>query len=384
MLPVRRYLSVLTIMMALSASIPGLAAAEDVQLAPNHPERYTVQKGDTLWDIATKFLKSPWNWPKIWRANEQIKNPHLIYPGDIIVLRWVDGKPELTLLRSDKAPGPAPVEPEPAPGTPVPPPVADTRPPVTPPPPGLATVKLNPRIHVESIESAIPTISPEVIAPLLTQTLVIGKSELDRAGYVTIGLDDRIALGNGSEFYARGVTGDAEEQEYYQVFRPGRALREPERNELLAYEAVYLGDARLLQTGDPAKFTVLTARQEIIGGDRLMAQTPKAALPYYFPHAPTTDVKGYVVSALNAVEEVGQFGIVTISLGEREGMEEGTVLRVKYRAGKHVDPVTNRKYRLPDEESGLVMVFRTFEKVSYALVMNATRPVHIGDTVVTP
>jgi hypothetical protein len=377
MLPVRRYFSVLTIMMALSASIPGLAAAEDVQLAADHPERYTVQKGDTLWDIATKFLKSPWNWAKIWRANEQIKNPHLIYPGDVIVLRWVDGKPELTLLRDDKAPGPAPVEP--TPGTP---PVADTRPPLTPPPPGLSTVKLNPRVHVEPIESAIPTISPEVIAPLLTQTLVVGKRELDRAGYVTVGLDDRIALGNGSQFYARNL-GDTD-QEYFQVFRPGKALRNPVSNELLAYEAIYLGDAHLLQSGDPSKLEVLSARQEIIGGDRLMAQTPKAALPYYFPHAPTTDVKGYIVSALNAVEEVGQFGIVAISLGERDGIEEGTVLRVLYRAGRHVDPVTNRKYKLPDEESGLVMVFRTFEKISYALVMSATRPVHIGDAVATP
>jgi LysM repeat protein len=382
MLPARRFLAALTIMMVFLASVPGPAPAEEVQLKADHPERYTVQKGDTLWEIATKFLKSPWNWPKIWRANEQIKNPHLIYPGDVIVLRWVDGKPELTLLRNDKAPGPAPAEPV-VPGETPPPPVAtETRAPVTPPPPGLASVKLAPQVHTESIDSAIPTIPPDAIAPMLTQTLIVGKRELDRAGYVTVGLDNRIALGNGSEFYARGVT--ETDQEYFQVFRPGRALRHPVSNELLAYEAIYLGDARMLETGDPAKLLVLSAKQEISPADRLLAQTPKMALPYYFPHAPGGDVKGYIVSALNAVDEVGQFGIVTLSLGERDGMEEGTVLRVMYRAGKHKDPVTNRTYKLPDEESGLVMVFRTFEKLSYALVMSSTKPVHIGDAIVTP
>jgi hypothetical protein len=377
MSPVRPRIVTAFIIMVFFALASGLAGAETVELNPDHPDRYTVQKGDTLWDISAKFLKSPWNWPKIWRVNEQIRNPHLIYPGDVIVLRWVNGQPELTVLRNEKvAPPPA------TPGAP-PAPAAAAPAPVAPPPPGLQTTKLEPGIHVEPIESAIPTIPPDAIGPLLTQTLVVGKRELDRAGYVTEGLDSRIALGDGSEFYARGLKKDADEQ-YYQVFRKGRPLRNPVTHELLAYEAIYLGDARLLDPGDPAKLVVTKVRQEISPTDRLLAVTPRIAVPYYFPHPPTDNVKGYVVNALNAVEEVGQYATVAISLGEREGIDEGTVLRVMFRAGKALDPVTNRKYRLPDEQSGLVMVVRVFEKVSYALVMNATRPVHIGDMVVTP
>jgi LysM domain len=368
MSPVRPRIVTAFIIMVFFALAPGLAGAETVELNPDHPDRYTVQKGDTLWDISAKFLKSPWNWPKIWRVNEQIKNPHLIYPGDVILLRWVNGQPELTLLRKE---------------TVAPPPPGEQAAPTAPPPPGLETTKLSPRIHVEPIESAIPTIPPDAIGPLLTHALVVGKRELDRAGYVTEGLDNRIALGNGSEFYARGLKNDADQQ-YFEIFRPGKPLRNPVTHELLAYEAIYLGDAQLLTPGDPAKLVVTTVKQEISPADRLLAMTPKIAVPYYFPHPPTDNVKGYVVGALNAVEEVGQYATVTITLGQRDGMDEGTVLRVMFRGGKATDPVTSRKYKLPDEQSGLVMVVRAFEKVSYALVMNATQPVHIGDMVVTP
>jgi len=348
--------------------------ADEVQLKQNHPDRYTVVKGDTLWDIATRFLKSPWHWPRIWRINEAIKNPHLIYPGDVVVLRYVDGKPELTVLRNEKLS---------ADGQPPDAAAAPTT--VTTGPTRVASQgssRLSPRVYSEPLERAIPTISPDIIVPFLTQPLAVGDNELERAGYVTIGLDDRIALGNRSEFYARGLADN--QGEYFQIFRPGRPLRNPDTGELLAYEATYLGDAQLVDGGDPSKLVVTSVKQEILPTDRLLAAPRRAALPYYFPHAPGKPVTGRVISAVNSVEEVGPFSIVAVSVGQREGIEEGHVLRVMRDAGSHKDPITRSRYRLPDEESALLLVFRTYEKLSYALVMNATRPVHLLDAVTTP
>jgi LysM repeat protein len=355
---------------ALLLTSPAHTRADQVQLAPDHPERYTVVKGDTLWDISTRFLKSPWMWPKIWKINQEIKNPHLIYPGDVIVLRMVNGQPELSVLRKETL---APALPSLPAGAKAPEaaPATDGR-----------TVKLEPQVHAEPLESAIPTIPPNAILPFLTRPLAVGENELEQAGYVAAGLDDRIALGNGSLFYARGLKDGG--PEYYQVFRPGKAIHNPDTGELLAYEAVYLGNAQRLETGDPSKLVVTEVKQEIIPSDRLLAAPKKASLPYYYPHSPKTQVVGRIVSALNSVDEIGPHTVVGISLGTREGVEEGNVLRILRHAGTAKDPVTREQFNLPDETSGLLLIFRTYEKMSYALVMNATQPVHLLDTVTTP
>lgn len=343
--------------------VPLLSSADDVRLRPDHPERYTVVKGDTLWDIAARFLKSPWHWARIWKINQAIANPHLIYPGDVIVLRYVDGQPELTLLRAQKL-------------------SVDETATVAVGSPGGDVLKLQPRVHAEALERAIPTIPPGAIVPFLTQPLAVGERELERAGYVTIGLDNRIALGDHSEFYARGVSD--RDAEFFQIFRPGKPLKHPDTGELLGYEAIYLGDARRLEAGDPTKLVVTAVKQEILPTDRLLVAPPRAALPYYYPRSPEKRVEGRVISAVNAVSEVGPYTVVALSLGKREGLEEGHVLRVMRHVGTHKDPVTRGDYALPDEESGLVLVFRAFDKVSYGLVMSATRPIHIHDAVVTP
>lgn len=380
-MPVKNLLSIGAVLALFAFAAP--AYADTVALTPDHPDRYVVQKGDTLWDISKRFLKDPWRWASVWTINDQIKNPHLIYPGDVILLTYVDGKPQLSVAREEKvvpalaeAPAPAGVEePTVTPTTAIEEPVGET-------PTGMKVVKLRPKAHVESIASAIPTISPDAIFPFLTEPLVVGRSELERAGYVTIGLDDRVALGDGSQFYARGLKDSS--TEYYQVFRQGAALKHPDTGETLAYEALYLGDARLLEYGDPAKLLVTRVKQEIVPTDRLLKTPEKAALPYYFPRAPDKNVNGRILAAVNGLREFGPNTIVAISLGKREGMEEGHVLRIMRHVGLSKDPITKRMYKMPDEETGLLMVFRVFDKVSYALIMNATRPVHIYDAVRTP
>ena len=365
-----RNLSLVWVLTTILATITPVWA-DVVELAPNHPERYVVVKGDTLWDISTRFLKDPWRWASVWKINQQIKNPHLIYPGDVIVLTYVDGQPVLSVLHEEKLTPPT------GDGTP-----GDTSEPLGPAPAGIGVTKLSPKIRVDSLADAIPTISPSAIVPFLTQPLVVGKRELENAGYITVGRDGRVALGDGDEFYARGL--GANPVEYYQIFRQGAALRDPETNELLAYEAMYLGDATLLKPGDPSKLTVTAVKQEIIPTDRLLAAPKRASLPYYYPRAPEKEVHGRILSAVNGLVEFGPNTIVAISLGERDGLQEGHVLRIMRHAGKHIDPVTKKKYALPDEESGLLMIFRVYEKVSYALIMNADRPIHILDAVQTP
>ena len=366
MLPIRRPLFTLTLVILLST---WQALADELELTPDHPQRYTVVKGDTLWDISSRFLKSPWFWPRIWKINEQIDNPHLIYPGDVVVLRYVDGKPELVVLRNEKLPvvTQLPQEDEPQ----VEETIIDDK-----------TVKWSPKVRSRPLEEAIPTITPDAIVPFLRETMVVSKNELERAGYITIGMDNRIALGNASKFYARGL--GENEQEYYHIFRPGKVLRHPDSKEILGYEAIYLGSAKMVEPGDPAKMVITSVKQEIIPRDRLLAAPPRASLPYYYPRPPKIDVEGRILTAFNALSEVGPGTVVTISLGEREGMEEGHVLRVMRHIGSHKDPITRKRYALPDEESGLIMVFRTFEKVSYALVMQANYPIHIRDAVTTP
>jgi hypothetical protein len=387
-MPVKNLFSFGVVLALFALTAP--AYADTVALNADHPDRYVVQKGDTLWDISTRFLKDPWRWASVWTINDQIKNPHLIYPGDVILLTYVDGKPQLSVQREEKfvpapaaAPAPADVpqaEVEPFATTAIEEPAGET-------PSGMKVVKLRPKAHVESIASAIPTISPDVIVPFLTEPLVVGKSELDNAGYVTTGLQGRVALGDslgdGSEFYARGLKPN-NGAEFYQVFRNGGPLKHPETGEILGYQAVHLGDAKVLVHGDPSKLVITKIRQEILPTDRLLVAPEKVALPYYYPRAPDNNVKGYIVGGTKALREFGPTAIVAISLGKREGMQEGNVLRILRHVGQGKDPVTHRLYKIPDEETGLLMVFRVFDKVSYAMIMDANEPIHLNDVVRTP
>ena len=357
------------LILLVSVAVVGASAAraDTVKLKEDHPDRYVVVKGDTLWDISARFLKNPWHWPKIWKINQQIANPHLIYPGDVILLSYdAEGKPMLTVQRMEKL---APPTTE----------ALETAPPAR--PTDERTVRLSPRVRTQSLESAIPTIPPAEIAPYLSKPLVVGRTELEQAGYVTVGLDDRLILGPRSEFYARGIDNKEEE---FKIFRRGQELRDPETGRILAWEAIDLGDARMLEPGDPAKLVVVAARQEIVPRDRLLVSPKQEALPYYAPRPPKKKVRGWILAAADAVAEIGPNVVVAVSVGRKDGIETGNVLRVMRHAGKQQDPVSRRRYTLPDEESGLIMVFRTFDEVSYALVMSASQPIHINDAVITP
>ncbi|MEJ0048861.1 MAG: LysM domain-containing protein [Rhodospirillales bacterium] len=344
----------------------------------NAPDRYIVVKGDTLWSISARFLKDPWRWPDLWHMNaEQVKNPQRIYPGNIIVLDRSKGEPGLKLARE------------------------------------VTEAKLDPKVRTEAIGQEIPSIAPASIEPFLSQPLVIEEGGMDSAPRIIATQEGRVYVGSGNKFYASGVSGS--KQNLWQIFRPGKKLVDPDGGATLGYEAFYLGTAQVIREGDPATFEVVTAMQEIGTGDRLV---PAArALPMsYVPHSPENFVQGRVLSSYSGVNESGRDSIITINRGARDGMEVGHVLAV-YRKGEYFDDVqpntvaalrdaksaaggpdmndplvaararkTTKKVhlKLPDERYGLIFVFRVFERVSYALVLNVSRPVNVDDVVQTP
>jgi nucleoid-associated protein YgaU len=337
---------ILTLIIA--ALLAGAAVASSVALKPGHPQRYVVVKGDTLWDIAAKFLKNPWQWPNIWYANPQVKNPHLIYPGDTLTLVWVNGKPQIRIRR------------------------------------GRPTIKLSPHARAIPLDKAIPTIPLSAIGPFLNRTRVVGKDELEKSPYIVSHADNRVIAGANQRVYVRGIKVSHGQ---YAVVRKGDVYTDPVTKEVLGYEATYIGTASLERPGDPATLRLLDTTREALMGDRLLASSGQDFNTNFMPHAPRKKVNGQIISVVDGVSQIGQHQVVVINRGKREGMEVGHVLAV-YQKGETVpDLVTpNRKdkVKLPDERAGLLMVFRTFDKVSYALVMRATRAMHVYDYVRNP
>ncbi len=324
------------------------AFAQTVALNPHHPDRYVVVKGDTLWDIAARFLKDPWLWPEIWYQNPDIHNPHLIYPGDVISLVYVNGKPRLKVQR------------------------------------GPAVARLSPKARSQSLAQAIPTIPLDAIRPFLTRPLVVGEHDLERAPYVLASADEHLIAGAGDRIYARGIQDKAHAR--YNLFRAGDAYVDPDTGEVLGYAALYLGEAQVQRFGDPATLAVNASTREIASGDRLLPVTDENTRAHFLPHAPAKDVGGRIIAVMDGVREIGQYQVVVLNRGTREGIEVGHVLRVRQAGETLRDPVDpkHRQVRLPDEDAGLVMVFRTFEKVSFGLVMDARRPIHVLDRLARP
>jgi hypothetical protein len=359
----------ITALLALSlAGVAWLALAQgDLQVKDTAPDRYVVQRGDTLWGIATKFLKDQWRWPEIWRLNqEQIKNPHQISPGDVLVLDRSVSPPQLRIAEGGPERGGGAGEAD-----------ADS-------------VKLLPRVYTSALGAGpIPSIPPRSIEPFLTQPLLIEEGGLDRAPRIMATEEDRVNLGAGNVAYVSGF-GKATNP-VWQVYRAGQPLVDPDSQLTLGYEAVFLGTARVTRQGEPATVEIVNSKKEISAGDRLIP-APPPVVPQYVPHAPASTVNGRIIAFYDALatSSGGRDSIVSINRGRRHGLEPGNVLAI-YRNVVIYDQQDYLKSRdrsaaiqLPPERYGLVFIFRTFNSVSYALVMESTRPVQGGDIVQNP
>jgi hypothetical protein len=362
--------SIISLLLVAAFWTCGSALADEVKLAENAPDRYVVVKGDTLWGISGKFLKDPWRWPDIWGLNkEEIKNPHWIYPGDVLVLDFTGKTPH---LRKDGTGGHRGDGSNGGDGS-----DAEWK---------LMEAKLSPTIRKQSLGvGAISSIPASAIQAFLNKPLVVGEQELDVAPTLIAGPETRVILSAGDSAFAKGVVW--EEQPSWSVFRPGRTLSDPDTKEILGREAIYLGDAQISEFGEVSTVLLTNAVQEIVPGDRLAKAPPAQALAYV-PHAPGGSIKGRVIAGPdNSVSEIGSKQVVIINRGSREGMEIGHVLAL-YRDRPSVVPAnavdSKEKVKLPAERYGMVFVFRVFDKVSYALVMNSTRPVNVLDVVQTP
>ncbi|HEY5666508.1 MAG TPA: LysM domain-containing protein [Gammaproteobacteria bacterium] len=333
-------------------------AGEAPVLNPRHPDTYVVQPGDTLWDIASMFLRDPWYWPEIWQINPQVANPHLIFPGDILSLAYLDdGSPAIRLTRGNGGGG---LEAGP-------------------------TERLSPRIRAEAIEEAIPAIPYETLRAFLSRPSVLDPSQLDELPYL-FAHPDGLMSSAGRNVYVRGT--DAARGSVFSLVHQGETLVDPDDGHVLGYQGLYVGEGRVERSGDPATvFLTDTAREAQIG-DFLMVEEQTIPINF-FPSAPSEPVEGRIVSVLDGVSIIGQFQVIVLNRGTRHGIQPGHVLSV-YQTGEIVTDTTRingfdrEEVRLPDELAGTTMVFRVFDRMSYALVMEATREIRVLDTVTNP
>ena len=391
------------------------ANAGEIELNPDHPDKYIVVKGDTLWDISARFLKKPWLWQEIWRVNPQIKNPHLIYPGDMVSLTYEDGKPVLNLERAGQT--------------------GSGR-----------NIKLSPTIRSSENDKAIPAIPIDAIQQFLKWPLIFERDEMEDWPYVVSSYEGHLIASVNNTIYVRGIPDDAESKEY-SIYRKGPAYvnvkkDKDEEDEILGYEAIYVGQAVMQKKGDPASAVITSVDREVLMGDRLIPNSEQDINVEFIPSSTKTEVEGKIlsvltgISKLGGVAQIGQYQVVVLNIGESSGIEPGNVLGIFQDNLKVVDRIgpnqrkkleeqdddrieferedtnfvdqelsklvngirnmfkkfdkkfpefANRKTKseivsLPEEYVGVMMVFRTFEKISYALVMEVNGPVHVFDT----
>jgi len=346
------------------AMIPEQEPSETITYEPEYPQSYIVQKGDTLWDISSVFLRDPWHWPEIWFKNPQVENPHLIYPGDELAIIYIGGERRVQIVRRGEDGQILSIG-----GT-----------------SGMKVVKLSPRIRTHAIDASIPSIPIDSIRHLLSRPLIIEKEELDNSAYVISSVDAHLINSVNDRLYVRKLDTKSGNGRY-QIFRPNKPLYDPTTDELLGYEAIYVGETKLLLGGDPATVQVTKSVREILRNDRVLPIDNTNFERDFFPKPPGTQVRGEVLSLLDAISMLGQYQTLAINLGSRDGIETGNLLVVK-RVGAVIpdfeeeDPTF--KLKLPNERIGLVMIIRSFEKMSYALVMEASRPIIVTDYVESP
>lgn len=344
---------------ATPATPPAAPAAEAAVLRDDVPDRYVVVKGDTLWGISSRFLKNPWKWPDVWGINrDHIRNPHWIYPGDVIILDLSGATPRLRLEGSPDG--------------------------------GMARwlgyelqlSQLSPQMRGQALNALpIPTIPAKAIDPFLLRTMIVTPAQVTTAPVIVANTDKRVIVSAGDTAYVTGL--DRGKGANWQVYRRGRMFQDPQTKEILGLEAIYLGDAAVTAFGQVSTVHIAKANQEIAKGDRLGIAPPLQSAPY-IPRAPAKPVNGLVIAGSDdTVSEMGTYSVVIINRGARDGLETGHVLGLYHSEG--VIPTGDaRGLQLPDQQYGLILVFRVFDKMSYGLVMVARRPVHVLDSVRHP
>jgi len=336
--------TLLGIVAACAIAIAAIAA--EAPFNEDVPEKYTVKKGDTLWDISDLYLRDPWLWPEIWYANPQIANPHLIYPGDIISMVYIDGRPRLMLEKRDRR------------------------------------VKLSPEVKVVPESEAIPALPLDIINSFLTRNRIVTQEEVDRAPYVVAGYEKKLLSGSGDTFYARG---QFDETPTYGLYRVGEPYLDPVTQEILGIRAQDVGSAKVQRVADDIA-TMLATRslEEVRIGERLLPHEERPLNSIFYPSAPESTVEGEIMAVEGGITQVGHLDVVSINRGEREGLEAGNILAIFKRGEEVTDYIAREKINLPNEQAGLLMIFRAFEKMSYGLVIKAERPLAVNDIVKNP
>ena len=337
--------------------------AETIVYEPEYPETYIVQEGDTLWDISTVFLRDPWFWPEIWFKNPQVENPHLIYPGDTLAIIYIGGERKVQVATRGAE------ESE----------LAETT-------DGLKIVKVNPRVRSKPIDATIPVVPIDSIRHLLDRPIVLDEATVKNSAYVLASLDNHLINSLNDKLYVRKLDTSLGGGRY-QIYRPNRPLYDPITNELLGYEALYVGESKLLLRGDPASVRVTRSNREILRDDRVMPIDNTNFERDFIPRPPSSKVSGHIVALLDAISQTGIYQTIAINLGSRDGLVSGNILRIR-RTGDVVRDKNEKDptflVKLPDEQIGMAMIIRSFEKMSYALIMEADFPITLQDYVESP
>jgi hypothetical protein len=318
---------------------------EPVPLAEGHPNEYVVQVGDTLWDISAAFLRDPWLWPEIWYVNPDIENPHLIYPGDVLGLVYIDGQTRITNVRG-------------------------------------SSYRMSPQARITPLSQTVTSIPFEDVAAFLSSGVVLEKSQADALPYLLETRGDHLIASAGNEVYVRGITGDMPSARY-NIVHVGDPIVDPDDNRLIGYHGIMIGEGSLRRAGDPATVALTDTNQEAVVGDRFLPAAVDVPLNF-FPRSPSGNIDGRIISVVGGVTQIGQYQVVVMNRGSTNGLSVGDVLSV-FQTGKVVeDRVRGGDVQLPDEQAGTVMVFKTYDRISYGLVMEATDAIHILDSIRNP
>jgi LysM repeat protein len=332
------------------------APRRGVPLADNAPDSYVVKRGDTLWAISKVFLRDPWYWPEIWQVNPQIQNPHLIYPGDTLRLVFVDGQPQILLQRGDAA-------------------------------------RVEPRVRSEPLEGAITTIPYATVAAFMSRPSVLDRDQIKHAPYLLATRDLHVVMSEGDTLYARGFTDPVELGTHYNVVRVGDPLIDPDDNRVLGYDGIFTGSGHVTRQGDPTTLIMTESARESRAGDKLIPGGVDVPLDF-IPSAPRTKTNGRIIAVSDGVSIIGQYEVVVVNRGARDGLAPGNVLAV-FDTGPivhdndkkgffNLDTLGTKKIALPSERTGTFMVFKTFDNISYGLIMEATNLIRVGDKIQNP